>query len=88
MTPGGALLVSDDLAGAVYRIDYTASTEVGSVLKDRSESKLPQKALLRKRKQTDFFTVTGKRVPPGALLAPSLLIEPVSGTMIVHVHVP
>lgn len=33
--PDGALLVSDDMAGAVYRIEYTPSTKVGSVYQDR-----------------------------------------------------
>ena len=34
--PDGALLVSDDYAGAVYRIEYTPAVKVGSVFRDRS----------------------------------------------------
>jgi hypothetical protein len=80
MTSDGALLVSDDLAGAVYRIEYTPATNIGSVVKDRSDN----------GENTFFFTpgmpsnrmrfdILGKIYTVGKPSTPMLLIDPAAG---------
>ena len=76
--PDGALLVSDDLAGAVYRIVFTPATEVGSVLKDRAGKSNREYRRIRQQQPVAGFTLEGKRIPRKKKVAPVLLVDPVS----------
>jgi hypothetical protein len=74
--PDGALLVSDDMAGAIYRIEYTPVTNTGSVLKNSSERRC---GTMRSATDHNFITISGKRVLPEHFSVPAYLIEQASG---------
>lgn len=76
----GALLVSDDLAGAVYRIEYTPVTKVGSVFQDKSGHQERSAFTSVHARRTVYFDILGKphaasNLPP----APMLLVDPTAG---------
>lgn len=76
----GALLVSDDLAGAVYRIAYANTTNVGSAPKNKPGRKrvnTPSAAALEDKK---LIGITGKRLTSEHRSAPSFILDRVSGT--------
>jgi glucose/arabinose dehydrogenase len=76
----GSLLVSDDFAGAVYRIKYTLSTNIKNGFKDRIANEnnvveLPSVSLTAKNR----IDLQGKLVPKGNNTSPAYRINPVSG---------
>ncbi len=73
----GSILVSDDHAGAIYRISYTPSTNIRNVLKNRFVQKGSDNSLrLTTHKQVDL---QGKLILPGNVFSPALRINTTTG---------
>jgi hypothetical protein len=79
VTDDGALLVSDDMAGAVYRIEYTHATNTGSVLKNRSGRHSGYSRSAKNHNGMKFIDLTGKLVTSENWSVPVYLIDPTSG---------
>jgi glucose/arabinose dehydrogenase len=75
----GSLLVSDDHAGAVYRITYTPSTNIRNEYQDRSDKKNRSFSSAVSPSETKPVDLQGKQLPSGMLRSPAYRLDPVTG---------
>jgi glucose/arabinose dehydrogenase len=85
--PDGALLVSDDMAGAVYRIGYTPSTRTGSVFQDNHHYSGPvPQTQFSNGKNGSLVDITGRSIAGLNIPATTILIDRISGKVLPPFH--
>jgi glucose/arabinose dehydrogenase len=72
----GALLVSDDYAGAIYRIEYTPPTNIRNGFKDRSVKE--NRTRPASVKGTTYIDLQGKSIQSGKNASAAFRIDPIN----------